>query len=134
MTPTVVTLPLVFSACALGTGGLSITCPTTGAATVTLKRANQGGGSWTAKVTLTDGAGNAVVNSTGSAITVTVTKVTAGATITYSSGTALTIPNGSSQSSNSITYSNGGVSNGGGSDTVTAAATGYSSAIANVSW
>src|SRR5262249_20787725 len=82
----------------------------------------------------TDSSGNAVVNTTGSTITVTVAKLTSGATITHSSGTALTIPNGSSQSSNSFTYSNAGVGNGGGSDTVTASATGYTSAAAAVSW
>jgi hypothetical protein len=134
MAQIVVTGPLVFSVCSLGTGGVSITCPTTGGATASLKRANQGGGSWTAKVTLTDGAGNPVVNTTTSAISITVTEVTPGATITYSSGTSLTIPVGSSQSSNSFTYNNAGVSNGRGSDTVSGSAIGYSSATAAVSW
>jgi hypothetical protein len=125
---------LQFLPCLPGTGALTVTCPTTGASTVTLRRANMGGGSWSASVTLSDSAGNPIVNSTGSAISVTITGVTSGAVITYSAGTSLTIPSGSSQSSNSFTYTNAGAASGKGSDTVTAAATGYTSGIAHVSW
>ena len=125
---------LQLSSCSLGTGGLSINCPTTGTATVNLRRANQGGGSWSASATLTDSLGNPIVNTTGGAISVAVTSTTPGAAITYSSGTSLTIPSGSAQSSNSFTYSNGGVASGKGGDTVTATSTGSAPAVANVSW
>jgi hypothetical protein len=134
MAQTTVSYALVFSSCTVGTGGIAVNCPASGGATVSLKRANQGGGSWTAKVTLTDGAGNPVVNTTGGAITVTVAKVTSGSAITYSSGSALTIPNGASQSSSSFTYANAGVPNGGGTDTATGSAAGYASAVGNISW
>ena len=136
MTKTVVATAatrLSFTSCTASSGS-SANCATVGTATVTLRKANQGGGSWTGRVTLMDAAGNPIVNTTGSAILVTVSKTAAGATVTYSAGTALTIPAGSSASSNTFTYDNLGVSNGGGSDTVTGASSGLTSAVGNVSW
>jgi hypothetical protein len=101
---------------------------------VTLKKANQGGGTWTARVTLVDASGNPILNTTGSTIVVNTSKTDAGAVLTFSTGTALMIPNGSSESSNTFTYDNTGVSKGGGGDTVTGSAAGLTSAIGNVSW
>jgi len=124
---------LTFTSCSTSSGG-TVTCTTTGTATVSLPKANQGGGTWTARVTLVDGSGNAVTNTGSSAISVSVTKLTSGATITYSSGTSLTIPVGASQSTNSFTYSNSGVANGGGSDTVTASSSPLTHAVASISW
>jgi hypothetical protein len=136
MTSTVVTAAatrLSFTSCTTSAGS-SANCATVGTAAVTLKKANQGGGTWTARVTLMDASGNPLVNTTGSAIVVTVTKTNANAVVTFSTGTALTIPNGSSESSNTFTYDNTGVSNGNGSDTVTGSSAGLTSAIGNVSW
>jgi large repetitive protein len=110
------------------------TCPISGPATMTLNKANQsGGGTWTAKVTLIDGSGNVVTNTGTTPISVSVAKVTSLTTITFSSGTALTIPVGASESTNSFTYGNAGVTNGGGSDTVTASF-GSLTAVGNVAW
>ncbi len=136
MTQTVVTAAatrLSFTSCSTSAGS-SANCATAGTATVTLKKANQGGGTWTARVTLMDASGNPMVNTTGSTIVVSVSKTNASAVLTFSTGTALTIPNGSSESSNTFTYDNTGVSNGNGSDTVTGASTGFTSAIGNVTW
>jgi len=136
MTKTVVTAAptrLSFSSCTTSAGS-SANCATVGTATVTLKKANQGGGTWTARVTLVDASGNPILNTTGSTIVVGVSKTNAGAVLTFSTGTALTIPNGSSESSNTFTYDNVGVSNGGGGDTVTGSAAGLTSAIGDVSW
>ena len=94
MTQTVVTAAatrLSFSSCTTSAGS-SANCATVGTATVTLKKANQGGGTWTARVTLVDASGNPIVNTTGSTIVVTVSKTNAGAVLTFSTGTALTIP------------------------------------------
>ncbi len=136
MTQTVVTAAstrLSFTSCATSAGS-SAGCATVGTATVTLKKANQGGGTWTARVTLVDGSGNPIANTTGSTIVVTVSKTNASALLTFSTGSALTIPNGSSESSNTFTYDNTGVSNGNGTDTVTGSSAGMTSAIGNVSW
>ena len=136
MTKTVVTAAatrLSFTSCSTSTGS-SANCATVGTATVTLKKANQGGGTWTARVTLVDGSGVPIVNATGSTIVVTVSKTNGSAVLTFSTGAALTIPNGSSESSNTFTYDNTGVSNGNGTDTVTGSSAGLTSAIGNVSW
>ena len=136
MTQTVVTAAatrLSFSSCTTSPGN-SANCATAGTATVTLKKKNQGGGRWTARVTLMDASGNPIVNTTGSTIVVTVSKIDAAAVLTFSTGTALTIPNGSSESSNTFTYDNAGVSNGNGGDTVTGSSAGLTSATGDVSW
>ena len=136
MTQTVVTAAatrLSFSSCTTSSGS-SANCATVGTATVTLRKPNQGGGTWTARVTLVDASGNPIVNTTGSTIVVNISKTDAGAVLSFSTGTALTIPNGSSESSNSFTYDNTGGSNGKGSDTVTGSSAGLTSAIGNVDW
>ena len=136
MTTTVVTAAatrLSFTSCSTSAGS-SANCATVGTATVTLKKANQGGGTWTARVTLVDASGNPIVNTTGSTIVVTVSKTNGNAVLTFSTGTALTVPNGSSESSNTFTYDNAGVSNGNGTDTVTGSSAGLTSAIGNVTW
>ena len=136
MTTTVVTAAatrLSFTSCSTSAGS-SANCATVGTATVTLKKANQGGGTWTARVTLVDASGNPIVNTTGSTIVVTVSKTNGNAVLTFSTGTALTVPNGSSESSNTFTYDNAGVSNGNGTDTVTGSSAGLTSATGNVTW
>lgn len=124
------TAVLRFSACSASSSATP-SCTTTANASVTIPKSNQGGGTVTAKVSLVNPDGSTYTNTSGVTITVTLAATTTGSSIT---GGPLTIPSGSSQTSGSFTYSNSNVATGSGADTITATATGFTSASFAVTW